>query len=406
MSTIVFAEMPAYGHVNPTVPVVRELVRRGEQVIYYDDEQFRSPTERAGAEFRAYPAGVLRSADIAAATQTGNSAKVIGVLLRATESLLPFILDELSRGRPDVVAFDSNALWGRMAATKLGLPTVSLMTTFMLTFSQFRQLSLREHVHLWGPILPSLPALIRARSRVIRRFGKALYPPQPTLPMRGDVTIAFIPRDFQPENALIDESFHFVGPTVDPDTHAEGLPFELSDSLPVVYVSLGTLHLGSTDFFHQCFEAFADLPAQVILSVGTQTDISALGAAPANVVVRQSVPQLEILQRAAVFVTHGGMNSVLEGLYYGVPLLLIPQQVEQLLIALNVAGRSAGLVLREHVAGKPVAAGDLRRDVERLMTEPRFGEAARAFQMSLRATGGYQAAADEIQKLTAGVGAR
>jgi MGT family glycosyltransferase len=397
MSKIVFVEMPAYGHVNPTVPVVQELVRRGEEVVYYNAEEFRAPVERAGATFQAYPAGTLASIDIAEATQSGNVTKVVGTILRATESLLPFMLNELPQQRPDVVAFDSNALWGRMAATKLNLPTVSLMTTFMVRMAQFARLTPREWIHMLGPVLPGLPGLLSARSRVIRRFGKSVYPPPPTLPMRGGLNIVFVPRDLQPDNRLVDETFRFVGPTIHPEAHGGDLPFDAPGSGPIVYISLGTLHLGSTDFFKQCFAAFADIPARFILSVGQQTDIQALGAIPSNFVVRPSVPQIAVLQRAAVFITHGGMNSALEGLYCGVPLILIPQQIEQLMIALNVAARGAGLVLRGHLAGKRVTSTELRRAFERVMAEQRFSEAAKAAQASLRATGGYRQAADEIQ---------
>jgi UDP:flavonoid glycosyltransferase YjiC (YdhE family) len=72
VSPIVFVEMPAYGHVNPTLPLVRELARRGEHVVYYDADEFQAQVERAGATFRAYPAGALTATDIARATRTGN----------------------------------------------------------------------------------------------------------------------------------------------------------------------------------------------------------------------------------------------------------------------------------------------------------------------------------------------
>jgi hypothetical protein len=401
MSKIVFVEMPAYGHVNPTLPIVQELVRRGEQVIYYNAEEFRPQVERALATFRPYPAGILTSTDIAEATQSGDATKVVAAVLRATESLLPFMLGELSREQPDLIAFDSNALWGRMAATTLNLPTVSLMTTFMFSAAAFAHLTLREWVHMLMPALPNLPNVIRARSRVIRRFGKSVYPPRPTLPMRGGLNIVFIPRSLQPENALIDETFRFVGPTINPEEPSGGFPFDAGGPEPVVYISLGTLHRGSVTFFRDCFDAFADMPARFVLSVGKGTDIQALGAIPSNFIVRQFVPQLEVLQRAAVFITHGGMNSVLEGLYYGVPLVVIPQQIEQLTIGLNVADQGAGLVLRGHLSGKRVTSGELRHTLERVMAEPRFCEAATALQKSLRETGGYREAADEIQAYVA-----
>lgn len=97
------------------------------------------------------------------------------------------------------------------------------------------------------------------------------------------------------------------------------------------------------------------------------------------------------------------MNSVLEGLYYGVPLIVIPQQVEQLMIGLYVAAQGAGLVLRGHVAGKRVTSGELRHSLERILAESRYHEAARALRAPLRASGGFRQAADEIQAYIAQV---
>jgi MGT family glycosyltransferase len=255
------------------------------------------------------------------------------------------------------------------------------------------------------PMLPTIPGVVSRRSRLIRHFGASAFPQRPAFPARGDLNIAFIPRELQPDNPLVDQTFRFVGPSINPQARRGDFSFEGLGTEPVVYISLGTLHLGSADFFRQCFEAFSDVPAQFILSVGKQTDMQALGTIPANFIVRASVPQLDVLQRAAVFITHGGMNSVLEGLYYGVPLILIPQQAEQLMIGLYVAAQGAGLLLREHVSGQRITAGTLRHSLERIMAEPRYREAARALQQSLRASGGYRQAADEIQAFIA-LGAR
>jgi MGT family glycosyltransferase len=132
MSRVVFVELPAYGHVFPSLAVVRELVRRGEQVDYYVTEEFRAEVEHTGATFHGYPAGVLSEAEIARATQSGDLTRVPSVVLRATDSLLPFLLEVLPRQRPDAVVLDSNALFGHMAVRLLRLPAVSLMTTIML----------------------------------------------------------------------------------------------------------------------------------------------------------------------------------------------------------------------------------------------------------------------------------
>jgi MGT family glycosyltransferase len=394
--TIVFVEMPAYGHVNPTLPVVHELVRRGADVIYYDAEEFQAQVERAGATFRAYPGGVLTSTDIARATQTGDLLRVPGLILGATESLVPFLLEELPRQQPAAVVLDSNALWGHITARMLHLPTVSLMTTFSPTAAQLRRLSPREWIHMVRPMLPSLPRVVSLRTRLLRRFSRSVVP-RPAFPARGGLNIAFFPREFQPDNPGVDDTFRFVGPMIDREVRQGELPFDISGAEPLIYISLGTLHRGSADFFHECFAAFADMQVRVILSVGPQTDMQGLGNIPPNFIVRPFVPQFDVLRRAAVFFTHGGMNSALEGLFCAVPLVVIPQQVEQLLIGLHVADRGAALVLRGHVAGERVSAAQLRGALERVLSEPGFGMAASALQKSLHATGGYRQAADEIQ---------
>src|SRR5690554_6481096 len=140
MSRIVMIAMPAAGHVNPSVPLVRELVRRGNDVTVYVTEEFRSVVERIGATFRAYPDGTISSNIIADANAQGGSAKVVQRLLEATRTLLPRLEAELREDPPDAIMFDSNALWGRMLATSLGIPGVLLLPPSLAVHSCFGSL--------------------------------------------------------------------------------------------------------------------------------------------------------------------------------------------------------------------------------------------------------------------------
>jgi UDP:flavonoid glycosyltransferase YjiC (YdhE family) len=110
VSTIVFVEMPAFGHVNPSLPLARELGRRGERVIYFNDAEFsQAVSEGSSVDFRPYPPAVVTSAMIARATQTGDLIRVPRVILRATETLVPFLLERMRADSPDAVVLDSNA---------------------------------------------------------------------------------------------------------------------------------------------------------------------------------------------------------------------------------------------------------------------------------------------------------
>lgn len=133
--------------------------------------------------------------------------------------------------------------------------------------------------------------------------------------------------------------------------------------------------------------------------MGSHLDRARLGPPPANVLVRATVPQVEVLRHAAAFVTHGGMNSVLEGLVCGVPLVVVPQQVEQLLIGQTLAARGAAIVLRHNVSARVVPGAELRAAVVRALGDGSMRAAATALSRSVRAGGGAVAAADAIGEL-------
>lgn len=397
MSKIIFLAIPAHGHVNPTLPVVQELVRRGEQVLYYNTEEFRPQIERTGATFRAYPETEMTSAAISKTWQNGNIVNFSVMVLRTTEKILTFLLDDLPPEKPDLIIFDSLALWGKMAATLLNVRAGGSISHFVLDLP-LSSVSPRELLTMLRQGLPKVPSLVLARWRLIRRFGKEVFPSsQPLFPMRGNLNIVFTSRELQPDMALIDETFRFVGPSINPETRDESVPFEIANDGPVVYMSLGTIHYAPADFYRDCFHTFANYPAQFILSVGKQTDIGMLGTIPPNFIVRPSVPQLEVLQQSDVFITHGGMNSIHEGLYYGVPLIVIPHHFEQLTNARCVSRLGAAVIVESQVREGQFTAAQLREILDRILREPGYRTAAQNVQKTLHATGGYHQAADEIQ---------
>ena len=403
VTRIVFTAMPASGHVNPSAPLVRELIHRGFDVEFYATEQFRPLAESLGAEFRAYPEDTISSAVIAKATIEGGSTKVVQRLLESTPTLLEFLQSQLHEDPPDAVMFDSNALWGRMLATSLDRPAISLMTTMFVGSATLRALRARELLSAVRESVTAVPGTLRARRRLLRGVDPGLLPASPVFPTRGELTLFPIPEWMQAPDPRRDASCHFVGPSIEAAARTEesdpDLEAVLSGADPLVVVSLGTLHAGGQDFFRSCIEAFAPLPANVLLAVGVSTDPAVLGQAPSNIIVRRVIPQLEALRHAAVFVTHGGMNSVLEALHFGVPMVVIPQQVEQLLIRLTVADRGAGCVLRPHLSRRGIPTGQLSAAVESLLHEPSYTACARSLAATLHEGGGAETAADHVERL-------
>jgi MGT family glycosyltransferase len=164
----------------------------------------------------------------------------------------------------------------------------------------------------------------------------------------------------------------------------------------VIYISLGTLFNADPMFSRNCFEAFGGENVRVVMSIGTTIAEASLGSPPANFVVKPWVPQLDVLRHASVFVSHGGMNSVSESLYNGVPLIVVPQMSEQELVGRQVEKLGAGVCL----AAKEATADRLRQSVLRVLGDDRFRKQATLVRESFDAAGGAARGADAILAFT------
>ena len=158
MSKIVFFCIPAHGHTNPTLGVVRELALRGHQVRYYSYDAFQEKIEQAGAEFvscdkyditqqmsrpESGPGAAQRKPGTALQAPDSQDAARIGkdlafstkLLVDTTLALDDMVCRDMALFRPDCIVADSMAVWGKAVALKLGIPFVSSTTTF--AFNQY-----------------------------------------------------------------------------------------------------------------------------------------------------------------------------------------------------------------------------------------------------------------------------
>jgi MGT family glycosyltransferase len=213
----------------------------------------------------------------------------------------------------------------------------------------------------------------------------------------GDLNVVLTSASFQPAAEVFGDRFRFVGAAIAPRPDESRFDWNKLAGKPLVYISLGTISR-SVAFYRMCFEAFADHPGQFILSIG-KTNPDTLPAVPNNFTVAAHVPQLEVLQRVNAFVTHGGLNSVHEGLWYGVPMLVAPQQIEQGLVAAQVQQHGAGIALRTAPPFHNLTVAELRAGLERVLADPQMARRAAAVGETLRQAGGAVRAVDEIQQI-------
>jgi MGT family glycosyltransferase len=390
MAKIVFANIPAHGHTNPTLPVVKTLIAHGHQVIYYSGEEMRDLIVRSGAEFRSYPEPMPGSRRIAEALHELINATMIFIEL--SENHTAWFIEEMRRETPDLIIYDTTSMWGYIAGRILNIPHICSVTHFVLDGSE--QMPMKAFFRFLLQALPKLPRIIQWKRFMKEHFGKENVGGITEFAKRN---IVFTSKEFHPRNKKIDDTFRFVGPSLDASSRSVDFPFEDLWNQRLVYISLGTINHLDTAFYHTAFAAFKDYPAQFVLSVGKHTDIVSLGQIPANFIVRNYVPQLEILERADAFITHGGMNSVHEGLVYGVPEIVVPHQMEQLLNGIRVATVGAGILLADKPPYGQVTASELREALDRILNEPAFKRQAAFYGETLKAAGGYEQAVKEIE---------
>jgi MGT family glycosyltransferase len=387
MSTIAFLNIGMHGRVNPTLPVVAELVRRGHSVTYHTSPAFREEIEATGATVYLYPGGDQPLPD------PPTPATLMEGLARAAVSLLPTVLTDLRSVRPDLIVHDNACLWGAVAARELEVPAVSSFTTF--AFNRHVPSPTRGS---WGLLAAatarprSVQGYLRSRWGLLRRFDAHGLPLLDVGNIRQPLNLVYTSRAFQPAVEYFDQSYRFVGPSigarpVDPSFPADGLQD------PVLYASLGTVFNADPQLLRTFATALAPLGGTLIVSTG-QTDPAALDPLPAGVLARRSVPQPEVLARAALFVTHGGMNSVNEATFAGVPMLVVPQGADQPLVARRVVELGAGLSIRTQDA----TTESVRALARRLLDDPRFRAGAATLQVAQRRAGGYRRAADELER--------
>ena len=208
---------------------------------------------------------------------------------------------------------------------------------------------------------------------------------------RADCTVADVPRVHSSCGA---EHLHYTGPFVDDRARppVEFLWHRLDDR-PHIYASLGTLQNGSEAIFKTIAQACDGLGVQLVLSLGVGLDPERLATLPGDPIVVAYAPQLEIIKRATLVITHAGLNTVLESLAAGVPMVALPQANDQPGVASRVAAAGAGLV----VTSRKLNVARLRKAVSHVLVDPKFRAAAKALQASIAEVDGLERAADIVE---------
>nr|WP_220186255.1 macrolide family glycosyltransferase [Brevibacillus halotolerans] len=394
-----YVTIPAEGHVNPTLGLVKQLVDNGEEVVYMCSEEYRARLAQTGAQFLAYQLDeqIFRELGFNP-TEIRHPLQFTDFMLRGIiEPHIPEILRQVENDSFDYLIFDSLFGWGgEILGKRLGIPTICSVTNFAFAGPLSKIIEEIDAGDL------DVEALYERLTNTAQSIASACNVAVPAIEditrQYGQIKIVFTSRDFQPDADKLDDSYIFTGPSITPRLDAPSFPLDRLRAQydKVVYISMGSILNKDIEFYKFCFEALQDIPAQFVLASGQGTDMSSLeDRIPHNFIIEPYVPQLEVLQQADAFITHAGMNSASEALYYNVPLVMIPLSSDQPLVAKQVEEFGAGITLDK----SQLTPEALKSALLQVLNESAYKQHAERLGDSLRNAGGYKEAASRIMAL-------
>lgn len=391
-----FIAPPKQGHVYPTLPLVEELVARGHRVTYVTGAPMLPTVVASGAIPFALPGDALAPPPPTAGKTfqftAANFARMLLGTLQGAERAFPEILAHLQQEKPDAVCYDILSPVGPVLADALGVPGVLLGPSMADNehFSMSTKMPASEDdaaestADLFGQVIATY-------GRFRRSAGLSESGRPPLLGGTGKLNLVFIPRAFQIAGDTFDSSFRFLGPSLGARVQTDRWQ-PPANGKPVLFISLGTVFNRNLAFFTQCIEAFADSPWHVVMVAHQDLTLPPL---PDNFEVAPSFPQLAVLAHAQVCLCHTGMNSTMESLYYGVPLVSVPQMPEQAV----TGGRVEELGLGRKLDPKTMTAESLRKTVDEVAADPHIRANVARFRDELRAVDGAAVGADALEAL-------
>jgi zeaxanthin glucosyltransferase len=249
---------------------------------------------------------------------------------------------------------------------------------------------------IWSDIVNAAAAPLRDTvNDERRRFG--LQQIQHVVETHSDLaTISQQPAAFDFPRYELPPTFHYTAPFLDIDGRPEvAFPWDHLDGRPLVYASLGTLQNNLPAVFHAIANACAELDVQLLMALGGGMDAGRLGPLPGDPLVFSYAPQPQVLERAALMVTHAGMNSALECLASGVPMVAIPITHDQPTIAQRIVWTKTGrLVPLAHLTVEL-----LREAIRDVLTDSVYRESALRLKQVIRELDGLASAADIVERV-------
>jgi len=338
----------------------------------------------------------------------GNEALAFycGVAAKETEAIFQSLPRMLEKTGVEALVLDPIQFFVELAAMKLRIPYVTVATALYIDFSGYTPAGIFGWPHETTPeaLARNLQAVTGAvrfcYNEGIKSYAKELGfktdLDHPSWVFSELAYITQLPKEFDFEHPLLPPQFHYTGPFHDgKGRHPVDFPWDRLTGEPLIYASMGTIMNGRADVFRTIAAGVANhRGTQLVLSIGDRLDPKQIGPVPSNAIIVNQAPQLELLKRASVCITHAGLNTVLESLAQGVPQLAIPVTFEQPGIAARIAAKKTGVTM----SFADLTSEHLSTLLDEVLNCSIYRENARKFQEIISKTNGLALAANIVER--------
>ncbi|MBW4565610.1 MAG: glycosyltransferase [Mojavia pulchra JT2-VF2] len=402
------------GHLNPMFALGRELQRRGHRITFIGVLDAQAMTLAAGLEFRAiaeseYPLGAIPRLIAQLGELSGLAAlryafrhfqqQLNAALLRDAPSVIKeagveaILVDQVIPVRGTLAEF-LNIPWIEVCNALIDNPDDTI-PPFFTTWSYNPAWWARLRNRATNLVFSRIVEPIEEVNEQYRRQWKLPLHSSSNERFSPLATISQQPAEFEFPRQTLPDYFHFTGPYHDSSGRGPvEFPYEKLTGQPLIYASMGTLQNRQQKVFQSIAEACVGLDAQLVISLGGSSSPESLQGLPGNPLVVGYAPQLDLLEKATLTITHAGMNTALECLTNGVPMVAIPIANDQLGIAARISWTGAG----EFVPLSRLSVPSLRSAIQRVLTQESYKQNAIRLQKAIRQAGGVNRAADIIEQ--------
>jgi MGT family glycosyltransferase len=410
-----FVSMPLSGHLNPMTTLARRLQSRGNEVVFFGVPDVEPFARAAGLDFvpygeSEYPVGSVDKVFSSVAKLHGFEVvrhSCMDLNPDLTRVAFDYLAEKLATTGVEALVIDTVHFFIELVPLSMSIPYVHIWNVLHLDFSGVTPACLfscpldtsaeglnrnAAKLHKVGAILGPLAQIARSYAE---KVGLNIDWNDPAATVSKLAVITQTPKEFDFPGIPWPAQFHYAGPFHDDEGRGRVLfPWEKLTDKPLIYASLGTLVNGLSDVYKHILEAVEPLEVQVVLSAGKNINPENLGRIPSNTIVVDSAPQIELLKRATLCITHAGLNTTLESLAHGVPIVAIPIGYDQPGTAARIAHHGTG----EFIEVDELTTDRLRGLIEKVLHDLSYRERADYFQKVISKTRGLDVAANIIEQ--------